>query len=60
MRDDRRVARSGLIGPSFKNRETAQQYALEWARRWIDEESGEDGNAAELDSGVRQQKTRSG
>ncbi|MFB9127706.1 transposase [Paraburkholderia dipogonis] len=60
VRDDRRVARSGLIGPSFKNCETARQYALEWARRWIDEESGEDGGAAELAGGVRQQKTRSG
>ncbi|TDY22925.1 transposase [Paraburkholderia sp. BL6665CI2N2] len=60
VRDDRRVARSGLIGPSFKNCETAQQYALEWAWRWIDEESGEDGNAAELDNDVRQQKTRAG
>lgn len=60
VRDERRVARSGLIGPSFKNCETAQQYALEWARRWIDEESGQDSEAAGLDRDVRQQKARSG
>jgi transposase len=59
VRDERRIARSGLIGPSFKNCETAQQYALEWARRWIDEESSEDSDAAELDCGVPQQKARS-
>jgi hypothetical protein len=59
VRDERRIARSGLIGPSFKNCETAQQYALEWARRWIDEESSDDSDAAELDCGVPQQKARS-
>ncbi|MGF6779815.1 transposase [Paraburkholderia sp. GAS334] len=39
VRDAQRVARSGLIGPSFTSREAAQQHALEWARRWIDKES---------------------
>ncbi|WP_245841156.1 transposase [Paraburkholderia ribeironis] len=69
VRDERRVARSGLIGPSFEYCETAQQYALEWARRWIDKESSEwidkessedSEDADEVASGVRQQKVRSG
>ncbi|APA89301.1 transposase [Paraburkholderia sprentiae WSM5005] len=54
VRDERRVAQSGLIGPSFQHCETAQQYALEWARRWIDEESGENSDDADkVESGVR-------
>lgn len=36
VKSGRRVARSGLIGPRFANLESAQQYALDWARRWID------------------------
>jgi transposase len=61
VRDKKRVARSGLIGPSFEHRETAQQYALEWARQWIDEECGESGDdAAESNSDVRQQRKCSG
>jgi transposase len=61
VRDERRVARSGLIGPSFERCETAQHYALEWARRWIDKESGENSEAADdVESGVRQPKVRSG
>jgi transposase len=35
VKNGRRVARSGLIGPRFANAEVAQQYALDWARRWI-------------------------
>ena len=58
VRDARRIARSGLIGPNFKNIEAAQQYALEWARRWIDEASGNHGNEAESD--FWQPKVRSG
>lgn len=61
VRNAQRVARSGLIGPSFTSFEAAQQYALEWARRWIDEESGVDkdeGNAAKCDPWQR--KVRSG
>ncbi|WP_179400599.1 transposase [Burkholderia guangdongensis] len=34
--DDRRIERSGLIGPRFTDAESAEQYALDWARRWID------------------------
>jgi len=61
-RDAQRVARSGLIGPSFKSCETAQQFALEWARRWIDEDSGEirDDDAHEAEIDVLEQKLRSG
>ncbi|MGA9914879.1 transposase [Paraburkholderia sp.] len=61
VRDAQRVARSGLIGPSFTSFEAAQQYALEWARRWIDEESGvdrDDVNAMKCDPWQR--KVRSG
>ncbi|MEW6341362.1 MAG: transposase [Pseudomonadota bacterium] len=35
-KDGRRVERSGLVGPRFVNPDTAQDYALEWARQWID------------------------
>ena len=38
MKDGRRVERSGLVGPRFADAESAQQYALEWARQWIDRE----------------------
>lgn len=61
VRDAQRVARSGLIGPSFTSFEVAQEYALEWARRWIDEESGvdrDDVNAMKCDPWQR--KVRSG
>jgi transposase len=34
--DGRRVERSGLVGPRFANPDEAQEYALEWARQWID------------------------
>ncbi|MEV9635432.1 transposase [Burkholderia pseudomallei] len=36
VQDDRRVERSGLIGPRFTDAESAEQYALDWARQWID------------------------
>ncbi|KWD71530.1 transposase [Burkholderia ubonensis] len=36
VHDERRVERSGLIGPRFTDAEEAEQYALEWARQWID------------------------
>jgi transposase len=36
VKDGRRVERSGLIGPRFGEHETAECYALEWARDWID------------------------
>jgi transposase len=34
--DGRRVERSGLVGPRFADADAAQEYALEWARQWID------------------------
>lgn len=38
MKDGKRVERSGLVGPRFADTETAQHYALDWARQWIDRE----------------------
>ncbi|WP_248295530.1 hypothetical protein [Paraburkholderia sp. UYCP14C] len=32
-----RIERSGLIGPSFADADTAHQFALERAREWIDQ-----------------------
>jgi len=40
--DDRRVERSGLIGPRFTDAEEAEQYALDWARQWIDRHGASD------------------
>jgi transposase len=60
VRDARRMARSGLIGPSFRNSEAAQQYAFEWARRWIDEALGNNSEDAELENDLWQRKLRSG
>ncbi|MFM0503278.1 transposase [Paraburkholderia caffeinilytica] len=40
MKDGKRVERSGLVGPRFAEAEAAEQYALEWARQWIDRECG--------------------
>ncbi|HXZ09784.1 MAG TPA: hypothetical protein VEI25_17175 [Paraburkholderia sp.] len=34
-KDGRRVERSGLVGPRFEHPEAAEQYALEWAQKWI-------------------------
>jgi transposase len=36
MKEGKRVERSGLVGPRFAHPQTAEQYALEWARQWID------------------------
>lgn len=36
VKDGRRVERSGLIGPRFADNESAERYALDWARDWID------------------------
>jgi transposase len=38
MKDGKRVERSGLVGPRFADAHAAEQYALEWARQWIDRE----------------------
>ncbi|MFL9864822.1 transposase [Paraburkholderia fungorum] len=38
MKDGKRVERSGLVGPRFAQADAAEQYALEWARQWIDRE----------------------
>jgi len=36
VREGRRIERSGLIGPRFIDSESAERYALDWARDWID------------------------
>lgn len=36
VKDGRRIERSGLIGPRFPDSDTAERYALDWARDWID------------------------
>jgi transposase len=38
MKDGKRVERSGLVGPRFAHADAAEQYALDWARQWIDRE----------------------
>ena len=38
MKDGKRVERSGLVGPRFVEADAAEQYALDWARQWIDRE----------------------
>jgi transposase len=38
MKNGKRVERSGLVGPRFADAAAAEQYALEWARQWIDRE----------------------
>ncbi|MGF6880348.1 transposase [Paraburkholderia sp. MM5477-R1] len=38
MKDGKRVERSGLVGPRFADADVAKQYALGWARQWIDRE----------------------
>ncbi|AFJ88259.1 transposase [Burkholderia vietnamiensis] len=40
--DGRRVERSGLIGPRFTDADEAEQYALDWARQWIDRHGASD------------------
>ncbi|KFG96109.1 transposase [Burkholderia paludis] len=40
--DERRVERSGLIGPRFTDAEAAEQFALDWARQWIDRHGASD------------------
>jgi transposase len=40
VKDGKRVERSGLIGPRFTDMDEAEQYALEWAREWIDRHCG--------------------
>jgi transposase len=36
VKEGRRIERSGLIGPRFADNESAERYALDWARDWID------------------------
>jgi transposase len=36
IRDGKRVARSGLVGPRFRDPDAGMQFALAWARRWIE------------------------
>ena len=42
VQDEHRLARSGMIGPRFTSRAAAQQFALEWAWRWIDDRNHSD------------------
>lgn len=37
MRDNKRVARSGLVCPRFLAPEAAKQCAMDWAQRWIEQ-----------------------
>jgi transposase len=46
--DGRRVERSGLVGPRFADPDGAQEYALEWARQWIDRQYRTVGAAANV------------
>jgi hypothetical protein len=36
VKDGRRIERSGLIGPRFADNATAEGYAIDWARDWIE------------------------
>lgn len=47
LKDGKRIERSGLIGPPFQDRESARNFAFDWAREWLDREG-----AAESASGV--------
>ncbi|HLX00782.1 MAG TPA: transposase [Trinickia sp.] len=38
-RHGKRVARSGLVGRAFPDMMAAQQYALDWARQWVERDS---------------------
>ncbi|QGZ63490.1 transposase [Paraburkholderia acidisoli] len=38
LQEGQRVERSGLIGPSFQDRDDARDFAFGWAREWIDRE----------------------
>jgi transposase len=48
IRDGKRVERSGLVGPRFADGRHAQQFALDWARQWIDRECATDAAAATM------------
>ncbi|WP_051481310.1 transposase [Paraburkholderia nodosa] len=47
LKDGTRIERSGLIGPPFQDRESARNFAFDWAREWLDREG-----SAESASGV--------
>ncbi|MFP4901996.1 transposase, partial [Paraburkholderia sp. BR14261] len=47
LKDGKRIERSGLIGPPFQDRESARNFAFDWAREWLDREG-----IAESASGV--------
>ncbi|MBB5399760.1 transposase [Paraburkholderia youngii] len=48
IRNGKRVERSGLVGPRFEDAQHAQQFALGWARQWIDRECATDAAAAAM------------
>ncbi|MEM5310983.1 transposase [Paraburkholderia sp. JHI869] len=41
LKDGKRIERSGLIGPPFQDRESARNFAFDWAREWLDREGSE-------------------
>ncbi|MDE1184329.1 transposase [Paraburkholderia sp.] len=45
VKDGKRVERSGLVGPRFADADAATQFALEWARQWIDRHERSHGQA---------------
>ncbi|APA84822.1 transposase [Paraburkholderia sprentiae WSM5005] len=49
IRDGKRVERSGLVGPRFADAQHAQQFALDWARQWIDRECTTEAAATAMD-----------
>lgn len=38
LKDGKRIERSGLIGPPFQDRESARNFAFDWAREWLERE----------------------
>ncbi|WP_322030409.1 transposase [Paraburkholderia sp. J76] len=46
LKDGRRIERSGLIGPPFQDRESARNFAFDWAREWLDREGSDESASA--------------
>ncbi|MDN7672372.1 transposase [Burkholderia oklahomensis] len=59
VQEDRRVERSGLIGPRFTDAESAEQYALDWARQWIDRQCAGGRDAREASAPAAEQASKS-
>ncbi|RZF25262.1 transposase [Paraburkholderia sp. UYCP14C] len=60
IRDGKRVERSGLVGPRFADAQHAQQFALDWARQWIDRECATDAAATTLAHGTVERSAAAG